>query len=84
VCPFGHRVGAWVIHFPAVVCTNSPKRDAANNHKGDFLWQVTDSAKQKVFLVDLNKQAVLEEHRTNPVETLPNGTIVAPITHRRS
>jgi hypothetical protein len=23
-CPFGHREGGWVIHFPAVVCTNSP------------------------------------------------------------
>jgi hypothetical protein len=22
--PFGQRVGGWVIHFPAVVCTNSP------------------------------------------------------------
>jgi len=20
-CPLGHRVGGWVIHFPAVVCT---------------------------------------------------------------
>jgi len=22
--PVGHRVGGWVIHFPAVVCTSSP------------------------------------------------------------
>ena len=22
--PFGHRVGGWVIHVPAVVCTSSP------------------------------------------------------------
>ena len=24
VWPFGQRVGGWVIHFPAVVCTSSP------------------------------------------------------------
>jgi hypothetical protein len=24
VCPLGHRVGGWVIHFPPVVCTSSP------------------------------------------------------------
>ena len=24
VCPFGQRAGGRVIHFPAVVCTNSP------------------------------------------------------------
>ena len=24
LCPFGQRVGGWVIHFPAVVCTSSP------------------------------------------------------------
>ena len=23
-CPLGQRVGGWVIHFPAVVCTSSP------------------------------------------------------------
>jgi hypothetical protein len=23
-CPLRHRLGAWVIHFPVVVCTNSP------------------------------------------------------------
>jgi len=23
VCPFGQRVGGWVIHFPAVLCTSS-------------------------------------------------------------
>ena len=25
--PFGQRVGGWVIHFSAVVCTNSPSTD---------------------------------------------------------
>ena len=24
MCPFGHRLGGWVIHFPAVVCISSP------------------------------------------------------------
>jgi hypothetical protein len=25
----GHRLGRWVIHFPAVVCTNSPSTNSA-------------------------------------------------------
>ena len=35
VCPLGQRVGGWVIHFPAVVCTSLAQRDLSVCRAGD-------------------------------------------------